>query len=195
MLPAKIRVKLLSEAAGYVSVSRVAQRDFSVAELLEVLLPVVGGDTARIRQILQAGTVVSGEYRFRWESLVLEDHELGPLLDSLPRAEPSRPFQPENGFALRFRRGQETFDLRRETASRKPLFARNSFWDALVEAFGGRAAYADYAHAEKADIFAVEIGAEEKKTLESLLPLARPKGVAERIERLQPERIEWLVRR
>jgi hypothetical protein len=195
MLPAKIRVKLLSEAAGFINVSRVAQRDFSVMELLEVLLPVVGSDSERIRQILQAGTIVSGEYRFRWESLVLEEDELGSILDSLPRAEPSRPFQPENGFALRFRRGHETFDLRREAADRKPLFARNSFWVALVEAFGGRAAYADYAHAEKADVYAVEIGADEKKTLESLLPLARPKGVAARIERLQPERIEWLVRR
>ena len=96
---------------------------------------------------------------------------------------------------MRFRRGPETFDLRRETASDKPLFARNSFWDALIEAFGGRIAYSGYAHAEKADIYAVEIGGDEKKTLESLLPLARPKGIAARIERLQPERIEWLIRR
>ena len=50
MTPATIRVKLLSEAAGYVTVSPVVQRDFNLPELVELMLPVLGKDKRRIRQ-------------------------------------------------------------------------------------------------------------------------------------------------
>src|SRR3972149_132860 len=103
MPPAKIRVKLVSEAADYVSVTHVVQRDFSLSELVETMLPVLGKDAQRIRQILRAGTL----------------------------------------------------DLPRESASRKPLFAQQSFWDGLLALAGGSVHYADYSHGDRADIFAL----------------------------------------
>ena len=195
MTPSKIRVKLVSEAAEYVSVTHVVQRDFSLAELIETMLPVLGKDAPRIRQILRAGTLSTGEYRYRWEPVEVDEPELATLLDSFPGPEPSRTFQPESCFLVRFRRGAETLDLPRESASRKPLFAPQSFWEGLLTLAGARVRYADYSHADHADIFALPLDREATEQLRGLLSLLKPKSAAERLERFHPERIEWLSRR
>jgi len=195
MPPAKIRVKLVSEAAEYVSVTHVVQRDFSLAELVETMLPVLGKDAPRIRQILLAGTLSTGEYRYRWEPLEVEEPELETLLSSFPGPEPSRAFQPESCYLVRFRRGIDTLDLPRESASRKPLFARQSFWDGLLTLAGGAVRYADYSHADRADIFALPLDRDTAEQLCGLLSLLKPRSAAERLERFRPERIEWLSRR
>ena len=61
------RVKLVSEAAEYVSISQILHKDFTLHELIGAMLPVVGRDAARIQQMLRVGVVSNGEYRFRWE--------------------------------------------------------------------------------------------------------------------------------
>ena len=195
MIPAKIRVKLLSEAAGYISISHVVQRDFSMTELVEVMLPVLGRDAERIRQILRAGTICTGDYRYRWESLEVAEEDVDNVLKALPGPEPSRVFQPEHCFLIRFRRGHETLEFSRESASRKPLFARQSFWAGLLDLFAGGIHYSDYSQTDKADVFVCEMGAEVRNELAALLPLLRPKSAAERLDHFQAERIEWLSRR
>ena len=195
MIPSKIPVKLLSEAAGYISVAHVVQRDFSFAELVDLMLPVLGRDAARIRQILRAGTIVIGDYRYRWESLDASGQEVDSVLQTLPGPDPSRVFQPERCFLVRFRRGHDVLDLSREAASRKPLFARQTFWEGLLDLCGSGLRYADYSYAAKADVFSMELGSEGAKLLEPLLPLLKPKRTAEHLERFQPEKIEWLARR
>ncbi|MBI4444230.1 MAG: hypothetical protein HY649_12770 [Acidobacteria bacterium] len=195
MLPAKIRVKLLSEAAEYVTVTHVMQREMSPAELVELMLPVVGKDNHRIRQILLVGTVSTGNYRYRWERLEMQEQEVQAILEGLPGPDPTRSFQPETCFLVRFCRGLETLDLPQERAARKNLFARQSFWDGLLQLASRGVCYTDYSHAEKADIFALPLDAEATEMLRSLLPLLKPKSAAERLARLRPERIEWLVRR
>ncbi len=195
MLPTKIRVKLLPEAAGFINVSHVVLRDFNMTELGEVLLAVVGNDADRFRRILRAGTIVLGDYRYRWEPLEANGEEVDSLLNTLPHAEPSRAFEPQHAILVRFRRGHEFLELLRETASRKPLFARHSFWEGIVGEFTELVCYVDYSHAEKADVFATVLDEVGRKTLATMLSLVKPRSVAERIERLQPERIEWLIRR
>ena len=195
MPPATIRVKLLSEAAEYVSITHVVQRDFSLPELVEAMLPVLGKDAQRISQILRAGTLSTGDYRFRWEPLEVGEPELEAILVTFPGPDPSRAFQPEKCFLVRFRRGTETLDLLRESASRKPLFAKQSFWEGLHTLAGGDIRYADYSHADKADVFALPVNREAAELLRALLPLLKPKGAAERLERFRPEQIEWLSRR
>ncbi len=195
MTPDKIRVRLLSEAAEYVSVSQVVQRDFSLAELVETMLPVLGKDASRIRQILRAGTISTGDFRYRWEPLEADPRELERLLETFPGPDPSRTFQPEECFLVRFRRGTETLDLPREAASRKPWLARQSFWDGLLALTGKDIRYADYSHADRADIFALPLDREIAERLRALLPLLKPKSAAEQLERFRPEQIEWLTRR
>jgi len=192
MPPAKIRVKLVSEAAEYVSITHVVQRDFSLTELVETMLPVLGKDAQRIRQILGAGTLSTGEYRYRWDPLEVEVPEVETILGGFPGPEPSRVFQPEICFLVRFRRGVETLDLPRENAARKPLFARQSFWDGLLGMAREAVRYADYSYSDRADIFALPLDRETAEQLRGLLPLLKPKSAAERLEHFRPERIEWL---
>jgi hypothetical protein len=195
MTPEKIRVKLVSEAAEYVTVSHVVQRDFTLRELVEVMLPVVGADSARIRQIIRVGTVSTGDYRYRWEGMEIPPEELESLLGSFPRAEPMRSFDPARCFLVRFRRDRETLDLPRESASRKPLFGKQSFWDKLVEFGADKVRYADYDHAAKADRYSLTLNAGAWENLRGLLPLLKPKSAADRLERLRPETVELLTRR
>ena len=195
MPPTRIRVKLVSEAAEYVSVTHVVQRDFSLAELVETLLPVLGKDAPRIRQILSAGTLSTGDYRYRWDPLEVEEPEVKTILDNFPGPEPSRAFQPDSCFLVRFRRGVETLDLPRENAMRKPLFARQNFWEGLLGMAGEAVRYADYSYGDRADVFALPVGSETAEQLRGLLSLLKPKSAAERLERFRPEQIEWLSRR
>ena len=195
MATQKIRVKLVSEAAEYVSVTHVVQRDFTLYELVELMLPVLGADAGRIQQMIRVGTVSTGEYRYRWEGLEIAAEELETILEAVPRAEPSRPFDPERCYLVRFRHGLETLDLPRESASRKALFARQSFWEALLGLAAGGVRYADYSHADKADRYTLALDSECWQNLRALLPLLKPASAAARLERLHPEAIDWLTRR
>jgi hypothetical protein len=194
MTPGKIRVKLVSEAAEYVSVSHVVQRDLTIRELVEVMLPVVGSDAARLQQMIRVGTISTGEYRYRWEGMEVPADELAALLDSFPRADPSRPFRAENCFLVRFRHGQEVLDLPREAAERRVIFAKRSFWDGLMD-LAADLRYSGFSHAEKADVFTLELDAASWQKLSAQLPTLKPRSAAERLERLRPEQVDWLVRR
>lgn len=195
MLPAKLRVKLLSEAAGYINVSQVVHRELSMEELVEVLLAVAGNNGERIAELLRAGTVSTGPLRYRWESFEVTPQELAPIMAALPHAEPGRPFEPQRAAYVRLRRGHEVIDFSRDSASRKPLFARQSLWDGLLKLFEQRVRYTDYSHADKADVFAVELDREALNQLELLASAAKAKSVAARLEHWKPERIDWLVPR
>lgn len=195
MTPEKIRVKLVSEAAEYVSVTHVVQREFTLRELVEVMVPVLGTDPSRIRKMMRVGTVSTGEYRYRWEGVEVSPEEVNAILEAFPRAEPGRPFELERCFLVRFRRGQETLDLPRQNADRKALFARQSFWDGLIGLAAGGIRYSDYSHADKADLFTLELDLERWQRLRALLPLLKPGSASERLERLHPEVIGWLTRR
>ena len=194
-IPSKIRVKLLSEAAEYVSVSHVVQRDFSLPELIEIMLPVLGKDAPRVRRILQAGTISTGDYRYRWQSLEVPEEELERVLQAFPGPDPTQVFQPESCFLVRFRRGHETMDLPQENAARKRLFARQSFWEGLLGLTRKGIRYSDYSHADKADIFVLVLDSKGDEMLRAILPLLKPRSAAGRLNRFRPEQIEWLSRR
>jgi len=195
MTPEKIRVKLVSEAAEYVSVTHVVQRDFTLHELVEVMLPVLGTDTGRIQRMMRVGTVSTGEYRYRWDGLDIAAEELEAILEAVPHAEPERAFDPERCFLVRFRRGLESLDLPRESAARKALFARQSFWEGLLGLAAAGLCYTDYSHADKADRFTLALDSAGWRDLRALLPLLKPQSASARLERFHPEAIDWLTRR
>ena len=195
MTPTRIRVKLVSEAAEYISVTHVVQREFDLVELVEMMLPVLGKDARRIRQILGAGTLSNGEYRYRWDPFEALEEDIEALLDTFPDADPTRSFDPQSCFLVRFRRGSDTLDLPRENAAKRPLFGGRSFWDGLLALAGEAVRYAEYSYADRADVFAVSLDRERAEQLLGLLPLLKPKSAAEQLHRFRPERVEWLCRR
>ncbi|MBI2817312.1 MAG: hypothetical protein HYX72_10260 [Acidobacteria bacterium] len=166
-----------------------------MTEIMQFLLPVVGRDTARIRQILRAGSIIAGDFRYRWDSLEATEQDLADLLATFPHAEPSRPFDPEHARTVRFRRGYEMLELSRDSASRKALFARQSFWDGLLITFREHVRYCNYSDADRADVYVLALDVESAGKLKSLLPLLRPPSAAERLELFKPEQIEWLIPR
>lgn len=195
MTPPRIRVKLVSEAAEYISVTHVVQREFDLVELVEMMLPVLGKDAPRIRQILGAGTLSNGEYRYRWDPFEALEEDIEALLDTFPDADPACSFDPQSCFLVRFRRGSDTLDLPRENAAKRPLFGGRSFWDGLLALAGEAVCYAEYSYGDRADVFAVSLDRERAEQLLGLLPLLKPKSAAEQLHRFRPERVEWLCRR
>jgi hypothetical protein len=188
-------VKLVSEAAEYISISQIMHKDFSLHDLIGAMLPVVGRDAARIQQLLGMGGFSNGEYKFRWEGREVAAIAIGQVLDTYPRPEPQRPFHGDACIMIRFIRDVEVLSLPRAAAEKKGLFSRESFWDGLLALASGSLRYADYSFADQADVYALELGVDIAEKFRALLPLMKPKSAAERIERLRPKKIELLTQR
>jgi len=133
---------------------------------MEQLLAVTGKDEARIREILRRGTIVSGASRFRWAGWDAEVDGLRELLAGFPDADPARPFSPERCIRVVLR-GRQSVEIGRETASRKGLFQRRTFWDGLMEAVGGQAAeYVGYSYRDRADRYVRTLSVDEAQRIQ-----------------------------
>ena len=151
-LPERVRVKLSSETAEAISITRVVVRDLPLRELVEHILTVAGKDEPRIREMLLRGTFVSGASRFRWAGWEAEAESLRALLATFPDAEPDRPFQPAGCLRAVLRGGRQTIELPREALDRKSLFQRTTFWDAFLAVVAeAPCAYAGYSYRDRAD--------------------------------------------
>jgi hypothetical protein len=53
----------------------------------------------------------------------------------------------------------------------------------------------DYSYAEQADVYVLGLSVDVADSFRALLPLLKPKSAGERIERLRPERVEFLAKR
>lgn len=188
-------MKLVSEAAEFVSITQIMQREYSLHELIGAMLPVVGRDVARLQQLLRVGGFSNGEYKFRWEGREVGPGEVEQVLESYPRAEPQRAFQPASCTRIRFVRDVEVLTLPREMAEKTGLFGGESFWDGLVKLVAGRLRYEDYSFADQADLYVMELGVADAEKFRALLPLLKPKSAGARVERLRPEKLELLTRR
>ena len=188
-------VKLVSEAAEYVSISQVMQRDYPLQELIGVMLPVVGRDGARIQQLLRVGGFSNGDFKFRWEGREVSAAEIELVLEHFPRPEPGRNFAADRCFLIRFIRDVEVLALPKQAADKKGLFSSESFWDGMVKLADGHLRYSDYSFADQADVYSLQLSLELEDKFRAILPLMKPKSAGERIERLRPEKIELLTRR
>src|SRR5579863_5762149 len=135
-LPETVRVKLSSEAAGYVSVTPVVVREMPTRDLVELMLGITGKDEARVRELLLRGTLVSGASRFRWNGWEADRAALVELLATFPDPEPSRPFAAERCTRAILRGGRQTVEIPRSAAQRKSFFRRGNFWDLLLDVAG-----------------------------------------------------------
>lgn len=195
-LPERVRVKVMSDAAGYIEMTHVANREVTIEELLELVVSVTGLDAARIATILRAGTVVSGAYRYRWAALEAEEAGLTPRLADFPRPEPGRPFDPSRCLLARIRAGVETIELPRESAARRRLLRKQSFWEVLIELAALRAPrYETYSHHDRADVYSFRPTAEDEQMLRRAAPLLRMDRTIEQVTGLPLEKVTLYVRR
>jgi hypothetical protein len=153
-LPATIRVKLSSEAAEGISITRVVVQDLPLRDLVEHMLGITGKNEARVRELLLRGTLVSGASRFRWTGWEAELDGLRELLATFPGDEPLRPFRSERCVRAVLRGGRQAIHIPREAVARKPLLRKASFWDVLMDlAAAGEIRYLHYSYKDRADCF------------------------------------------
>lgn len=154
-LPAQVRVKLSSEAAEYLTLAPVVQREIPFGELLEHIAAATGPDPVRIADILKRGSVVSGATRYRWERIETATEDLQIALRLLPGPDPSRPFEAANCIMVTLHGPASRIEVSREAAQRRRLFRRASFWRALLAE--GTPAYVTYIPRERADVYRLEL--------------------------------------
>jgi len=119
-LPATVRVKLSSEAAEGISITRVVVQDLPLRDLVEHMLGITGKNEARVRELLLRGTLVSGASRFRWAGWEAGLDDLRELLATFPADDPARPFVSERCVRAVLRGGRQAIHIPREAAGRKP---------------------------------------------------------------------------
>jgi len=165
-LPQTVRVKLSSEVAEAISLTPVVVQDLPIRELLEHLLTVAGKDAPRICETLMRGTMVSGATRFRWAGWEADIADLRPLLAEFPDPDPARPLEVERCLRVILRGGRLAIDIGRETAERKGLFQRSTFWDGLMEiAIARTASYAGYSYRDRADRYVLELSPDDTRRI------------------------------
>jgi len=163
-LPDTIRVRLSSEEAGAISLTEVVVREMPLRELVEYMLPLAGKNTARIREFLKRGSLVSGASRFRWTGWEAAEEELAALLEGFPDPDPLRPFAAERCVRAVLRGAGRTVEIPREAGARTRALRRESFWDSLMEiAAAGR--YSGYSYRHRADRFEVALEPEAAQRL------------------------------
>ena len=199
-LPERLRVKLMSDAAGYIEMTRVMERDLGFDELLRMVVSVAGLDGERIRAILRAGAAVAGPYRYRWTPLEIEaggeEADLAARLARFPHAEPDRPFDPARCLLARIRAGVETIELPREAAARRLFTEKRSFWDVLMERSAARIPrYETFSHREQADVYSYEPTPEDEQALRGAASLLRAARTAEQVTGLPLEKVTLYVKR
>jgi hypothetical protein len=187
--PEVIPVRRTEEEAGYVSIRPVVRQNFRLNDLLGLVLGVTGKHPERIRQILRSGGVSFHSYRYWWEGFQLEEQELATLLARFPDADPSRVFRPEACTAIVLEAGgsparpdlsgpRPILELERAAASRKRLFRRRSFWDALLAAAAsGSLAYGGYSYQWRADLYRRDLGRELPATLAAAAKSLAPRDL------------------
>ena len=199
-LPPTVRVKLSSEAAESISITPVVVQEMPVGELVEYMLGVTGKDEARIRELLLRGSLVSGASRFRWTGWDAGLENLRELLATFPDPDPSRPFAASHCTRATLRGGRQPIEIAREAATRKALFQRESFWDALMKMVAGAGptyapVYAGYSYRERADRYLREFTHAELGQLRASSALVRYTILSDQIRTLAFTQAELYVKR
>jgi hypothetical protein len=181
-LPQTVRVKLSSEVAEAISLTPVVVQELPIRELIEHMLGVTGKDSARIRELLLRGTLVSGASRFRWVGWEADPEGLREVLATFPDPEPERPFAAERCIRAKLRGGRQAIEIPREAGVRKGLFQRQTFWDVLMEVIGReQIAYAGYSYRDRADRYLRELTIPEAARLRESSGLVKYTTLSEQI--------------
>lgn len=195
-LPATVKVKLSSEAAEGISITRVVVQDVPVRELIEHMLGITGKDATRICELLLRGTLVSGASRFRWTGWEADPGGIRELLATFPDHDPDRPFAPERCVRAVLRGGRQAIEIPREAGARKSLLRKNSFWDLLMEAASqGPVQYLHYSYKDRADCYQVELPAAATEKLRAAGAFVRYTTLRDRIVMEAFHTMELIVER
>ena len=196
MLPERVQVKVMSDSAGYIETTRVANREIPFAQLLDLVVAVAGLDAARIVTILRVGTATNASYRYRWASIHAEEPEIAAMLGRFPQPDPTRAFDASRCLLARIRAGVETIELPRDVASRAQRGQKQSFWDILMDIGKLRTPrYETYSHRDGADIYIMDLDPGTERLLKQAAPLLTVNRTVEQVSGLPLDRVTMYVKR
>ncbi len=186
-LPEAILVRYTEEEAGYVSFRPVVRQSFRPDQLLDMVLSVTGKDAARIRQIFRSGTVVFHFYRYWWTGFDVEETELRGLLARFPDPDPSREFRSADCTLVAIESGatppRPILEVQKAAISRRRLFRRLSFWDALLaETASAPVTYHGYSFAHRADLYGLDLSAEARARLAAAAASLAPRAMRKELQ-------------
>jgi len=196
-LPETVEVKLSSEEAGTISITRVLKQEMSGGELLDRIVAVTGKDAQRIRRILHAGTLLDSATRYRWQAAELTIEEVESHLQVYPDPEPTLPFEPSrcveallldsSGLALR---------VSRDDGSRRRVFRRDSFWTRLMSLVAPKTLdYVSYSYRDGADRYRLELSPSLRDQIRQTSGLLRSRYLYRSLLQGNWIAVEFLVRR
>lgn len=200
-IPDPIPVRFTEEEANYVSARAVRQQQFTLRELVDMILAGTGKQARRVREILYAGTFVHNIYRYWWEALDVDEPTLTALLAEFPDPDPSRAFAVIACSRVMLERGAEparvTLELPREAIDRRRWLRPKSFWQFLMEFSGAfPLAYDDYSYYHHADRYLRTLTAGESEVLRAATRRFARRDTRRLLERVHPiERIVFLCPR
>ncbi len=195
--PEIIAVRRTEEEAGYVSFRPVVRQNFPLQELVGMILGVTGKNGPRILKILRSGGISFHSYRYSWQGFEMEEKELDFLLSRFPDADESRAFRPEGCVAIWFETGdrhahfggaelQGILEVGRASGSRKRLFGRRTLWEALLSAASsGPLRYEGYSYARQADVYALELNAEQSAWLAAAAEAVAPRELGRKVRAIE----------
>jgi hypothetical protein len=190
-LPDRIPLRYSDESAGYDNLRPLVNQTFRLAELIDMVVSVVGKDAARVQQTLRTGIILYNGYRYSWESLSADLPEVAGLLAAFPDDDPSRSFDATQASSVLLESGGGTqrvvTELSREDASRKKLFGKQSPWDLLLESATATAPhYEKYSHARRADLFRLTLPYDRGQQILVAMLDAAPRTLRRRWNSLRP---------
>jgi hypothetical protein len=170
-LPETIPVRFTEEEAEYVSIRPVRRQIFKLRELIDMVLCVTGRDLPRVQQILRTGTIVFHFYRYWWQGFETDAAEISAVLAEFPADDPSRVLSANECAIVVLEsavKGRPSIDVKKSDADHKSLFASQSFWDCLLALAESaqEIKYGGYSFARRADLFRVELSAEQAARLQ-----------------------------
>jgi hypothetical protein len=182
-LPATVRVKLSSEAAGAIAITPVVVQELPVRELIGHMLAVAGKDEERLCEILQRGWLVSGVSRLRWVGWEAGRESLREVLGSFPDSDPTLAFAPSRCTRAALIGGNQPIEIDRDAVAERGLFRRGGFWEELIEIVAGSApVYAGYSYRDAADRYRCLLSAGARARLRAAAQSLRHSTLRARIQ-------------
>jgi len=190
-LPETIAMRFTEEDAGYVTVRPVVKQTFRLVELADMVVSVTGKNAPRVQQIFRAGTVVYNGYRYWWQGFAANEDEIAGLLSVFPDDDPALLFNPAQVSAVSLEIGGGTqrtlVGIARSEATARRLFHKRSPLDILLSAVkDSPLRYEKYSHAERADVYRVQLSFEVAASLLKKVAAVSPRGLRKKLTALQP---------
>jgi hypothetical protein len=206
-LPETIAVKYTEEEAEYLSMRPLVRQTFRAPELVDMIVQVAGKDSARVQQILRAGTIVFHSFRYWWPPFDPDAAALAEILAKYPDADPARPFRAADCAEVILESSgsppRHSLSITKDSAAKaasplqkiaRALRNKPSLWQVLMnfaEEAQPRPRYCEYSYTRRADLYSIVLTPAQIARLARHAARHAPRPL--RAELLEPPAVSQIV--